>query len=122
VQPHGNNVLPLMRPFPEPQSVLILDNASIHLKMAVVTACQLRGVLCFYLPPYSYHYSAIELLFHCAKEYIRNKYGVVRANSPIGALLEEALWNCVSPEIACNMFDHVYIVVSAVERQTVQAL
>ena len=68
-------VLPKMRPFPNPNSVLVLDNAKVHQALEIVVLCQRFGVRVLFLPPYSYDLSPIELAFHQAKSFIRRKYG-----------------------------------------------
>jgi len=69
-------ILPQMRPFPEPHSVLILDNASTHDHDRIVYLCQQVGVRVHFLPPYSYDFSAIEPAFHEAKEILRAQHGL----------------------------------------------
>jgi transposase len=65
-------VIPLTNPYPGPQSVLVLDNCSIHHSkgvQAVVedkTQCKL-----IFLPPYSPDLNPIEQAFSCIKAYLR---------------------------------------------------
>lgn len=70
-----NNVLPMMRPFPQTNSVLVLDNARVHQALEIEYLCQRFGVRVLFLPPYSYDFNPIELAFHQAKSYIRRRYG-----------------------------------------------
>jgi transposase len=60
-----------MNAWPAPQSVLILDNASIHHGWRVKELCRERGVELVYLPPYSPHLNPIEMAFHELKEWMR---------------------------------------------------
>ena len=70
-----------MNTYPNPRSVLVLDNAPTHSHLIVSDECLKRGIACVFLPPYSYDYNPIELVFHEAKEYIRNKYGLLTSNT-----------------------------------------
>jgi len=69
-------VLPKMSPFPLPRSVLIMDNAPQHDHIEVQNLCQRYGVVCMFLPPYSYDFNPIEPCFHEAKQYVRNHWGL----------------------------------------------
>jgi transposase len=110
------NVLPLMNPFPAEKSILMMDNASPHLKADVINLCDAFGVMPLFLPPYSYDFSPIEPVFHLAKDYIRRKWGIRYAYCPLEQQLNEALWSCCPPNVACNEFTHVGITVQPWER------
>jgi phosphohistidine swiveling domain-containing protein len=71
-----DEVLPHMSRFPAPRSVLVMDNASTHTHAAIVALCTQVGVVCVFLPPYSYDFNPIEPAFHQAKQYVRNAYGL----------------------------------------------
>jgi transposase len=60
-----------MNPWPEPHSVLVLDNVSTHHDERVQQLCAARGVKLMYLPPYSPHLNPIEMAFHEIKEWMR---------------------------------------------------
>src|SRR5205814_536577 len=53
-------LLPKMNPFPQPNSVIVMDNASWHYHDLVQQACYERGVKVIYLPPYSPDFNPIE--------------------------------------------------------------
>ncbi len=72
-------ILPKMNPFPLPKSVLVLDNAAVHNANEIYSACQKKGVLVHFLPPYSYDYNPLELAFHYAKQCI--SHGISRTSS-----------------------------------------
>jgi transposase len=108
-------ILPHLNAFPGDRSVLLLDNASPHMKLDIYNMCEANGVLVVFLPPYSYDFSPIEPIFHLAKDYIRRTYGIMHAYKPLAAQLQEALWSCCSAETACNEFDRVDILVTAEE-------
>jgi transposase len=110
-----HKILPHLNAFPGDRSVLLLDNASPHLKMDIYNMCDKKGVLVIFLPPYSYDFSPIEPIFHLAKEYIRRKYGIMHAYMPLASQLKEALWCCCSVVTACHEFDSVDIIVTEEE-------
>ena len=62
-----NELLPHLRPFPEPRSVVCLDNLNVHLDPRVQAALEERGCLIKFLPPYSPDYNPIELTFGMLK-------------------------------------------------------
>lgn len=55
-------------PYPQPRSVIILDNASVHPMVELQHLCSQYGVLLYALQPYSYDFNPIELAFHQAKK------------------------------------------------------
>jgi transposase len=63
-----DEVLPQMASFPAPNSVLVMDNAPTHDHARVHQLCATFGVICIFLPPYSYDLSPIEPSFHEAKQ------------------------------------------------------
>jgi hypothetical protein len=68
-------VLPLCNPWPGPRSVLVMDNASIHVHHELVEAARKVGVQVEYLPPYSPDLNPIEASFHSYKAYLRREGG-----------------------------------------------
>lgn len=67
----ANELLPLCRPFPEPRSVICLDNLNVHLDPRIKQAAEEKGVFLKFLPPYSPDYSPIELTFSMLKAWMR---------------------------------------------------
>lgn len=69
-------------PFPQPKSVVILDNASIHHKYKdeILTAFHRKGVWLKFLPPYSPDFNPIEESFGDLKHWIRRNYRRERRN------------------------------------------
>ena len=82
-------VLPLMNRYPLPESVLVMDNAATHDHDAVHALCERFGVICVFLPPYSYDFNQIEPSFHQSKEYMRARYPLA-AQQHLAAHLFEA--------------------------------
>lgn len=98
---------------------MVMDNAAVHMKHQIVAACAAVGVLILFLPPYSFDFNPIELLFNIGKVYLQRRYGgaPLPVNSRIGDLFRNCLLSCLkSADIACNMFEHCFIPVSEDER------
>lgn len=66
-------LLPRMNAYPNPNSIIVLDNVSFHRNLMFRALCRAHGVKLMYLPPYSPHLNIIELLFNaikaCLKKY-----------------------------------------------------
>jgi hypothetical protein len=60
-----------MSPFPALNSVILLDNASIHHNGRIEEICHDAGVVIEYLPPYSPDLNPTELVFHELKDWLR---------------------------------------------------
>jgi hypothetical protein len=113
-----NDILPCMNAYPAPRSVLVLDNASVHLKPAIMNECQMHGVICLFLPPYSYDLNPIERVFHCAKHWLREQYPDDNPNTPLRERLYFALTNpTITSDKICNIFVKCCIPISEGVRQ-----
>lgn len=66
-----DGLLAHMNPWPEKNSVLVMDNCAIHHIPGVKERCEQRGVRLIYLPPYSPDLNPIEEMFSSFKAYIR---------------------------------------------------
>jgi transposase len=78
------------RPYPEQNSVLIMDNASFHRGERVEQMCREAGVKLLYLPPYSPDLNPIEEFFAELKAFIKKQWHEFE-NDPqqdFGAFLE----------------------------------
>ena len=75
--------MPKMSPFPGPNSVLVLDNASIHLKVELRRLIEggLGGVVEF-LPPYSPDYNPIEKTWGSCKTWLRHNTALAAVLDP----------------------------------------
>jgi transposase len=62
--------------WPEPKSVLVMDNASFHRSDRIEQLCRDAGVVLLYLPPYSPDLNPIEEFFAELKTYIRRNWSV----------------------------------------------
>ena len=68
------NLLPLCGRWPEPNSVLVMDNASFHRGSSIKELCDQAGVMLFFLSPYSPDLNPIEELFSQLKAFIRRHW------------------------------------------------
>lgn len=82
------------KPYPEPNSVLLMDNASFHHTERMAHMCRDVGVKLLYLPPYSPNLSPIEEFFAELKAFIKKQWHEFKnsLHAEFGAYLE---W-CVS--------------------------
>ena len=78
------SVIPNMLPYPNPQSILILDNCSIHHVDHVREYIRDSGILLMFLPPYSPDLNPIESVFGFVKGYLKKHEELIQmfANSP----------------------------------------
>ena len=83
-------LLPHCGRWPEPESVLIMDNASFHHTERIEQMCANAGVKLVYLPPYSPDLSPIEEFFAELKQFIRRNWNTYTDSEEqdFGAFLE----------------------------------
>lgn len=100
--------------WPEPKSVLVMDNASFHHSERVAQLCSDAGVKLVYLPPYSPDLNPIEEFFAVLKAFVRKQWHEYeeKPEQDFGAFLE---W-CVEvagnrDEIAKAHFRHAGVTV-----------
>jgi transposase len=67
-------LLPLCSRYPEPKSVLVMDNASFHHTKQIKEICHNAGVKLVYLPPYSPNLNPIEEFFAELKAFIKRSW------------------------------------------------
>ena len=84
-------VLPHCTLYPGPQSVLIMDNASIHRDSRLQQACDDAGVLLLFLPLYLLDYNPIEATFKDLKAWIRRNYFLAEEFKGFAQFLEFAI-------------------------------
>jgi transposase len=73
-------LLPLCGKWPEPKSVLVMDNASIHHTERITQMCYDAGVKLVYLPPYSPDLNPIEEFFAELKAFIKRYWHIYEGN------------------------------------------
>jgi hypothetical protein len=66
--------------WPEPNSVLIMDNASFHCSLQIEQMCFNAGVKLLYLPPYSPDLNPIEEFFAELKGFIKRHWAKYEEN------------------------------------------
>jgi transposase len=67
----GEYFVPRVRQIPAKNSVIVMDNASIHHSERIRQLCTDAGVTLVYLPPYSPDYNPIEEFFSELKAFVR---------------------------------------------------
>lgn len=67
-------LLPLCGKWPEPKSVLVMDNASFYRTDRIKQMCNKAGVKLVYLPPYSPDLNLIEEFFAELKAFIKRNW------------------------------------------------
>lgn len=74
------HLIPVMHPFPMPNSVLLLDNARIHHAShdLLTRVCRAYGIKVLFVPPYSPDMNPIELMFGVVKSHIAREYRQLR--------------------------------------------
>jgi hypothetical protein len=119
----NSEILPTMNAYGSglPRSVLCLDNAAIHLKLQIIAACQQKGVLVLFLPPYSYDFNPIEKFFHQAKAYVRRVWPSDNHNVLVSERLRQALWESGTALNAIGYFRNAHIYVSPQEEAWVRS-
>ncbi|KAJ5101023.1 hypothetical protein N7456_007075 [Penicillium angulare] len=70
--------------WPEPKSVLVMDNASFHRSDRMRQLCSEAGVKLLYLPPYSPDFNPIEEFFAELKAYIKKVWSAYEKNPDQG--------------------------------------
>jgi transposase len=126
-----DGLLTQMNPYPQPRSVLVMDNCAIHHIEEVEIRCRNRSVPLFhspslpesdypsgirlvYLPPYSPDYNPIEEMFSAFKAHIRRHHRdfrtILRSKSHyhLVTFLYNALYRVSTPD-ACSGWFRKYI-------------
>ena len=79
--------------WPEPNSVLVMDNASFHHSARIKEMCSRAGVKLVYLPPYPPDLNPIEELFAELKTFVKRKWQIYEENPTQG--FDSFLEGCV---------------------------
>ncbi|KAG6942215.1 hypothetical protein JG688_00018254, partial [Phytophthora aleatoria] len=64
-------ILPFLNPWPLPRSIVVMDNAKIHMYKELQAMVHATGALLFFLPPYSPDLNPIEVGFSLLKRWIQ---------------------------------------------------
>ncbi len=101
-----DNILPYLNPWPLPRSILILDNAKIHMYAEFEGLVHATGALLFFLPPYSPQLNPIETGFSLLKRWIQRNAHLAFQHAPEG-VLQLAMIKCTQKqESGKNIFAH----------------
>lgn len=99
-------ILPHLKPWPLPNSIIIVDNAKIHMYQEFIDAVQSRGAIVIFLPPFCPHFNPIETGFSLLKRWIQKHANIAYNGSP-ELVLDLAFQCCVSDEnTPVAMFAH----------------
>lgn len=79
-------IIPYMNHYPLPRSILILDNAKIHMYAQLIQAVESIGAMVIFLPPYSPNLNPIEFGFNLIKRFIQKEANLAFKANPEGVL------------------------------------
>jgi len=77
-------LLPLCGRWPEPKSVLVIDNASIHHTEQIKQMCRDASIKLVYLPTYSPNLNPIKEFFVKLKAFIKRNWHIYKENPEQG--------------------------------------
>lgn len=84
------SLIPCMQQFPAPNSILVMDNCSIHHVQQVKDELQLAGIMVIFLPPYSPKFNPCEEMFSYVKYYIRDHDEILQCMDEPEEILKSA--------------------------------
>src|SRR5688572_26284765 len=98
-----------MNPYPEDNSVIVIDNTRIYHDSELVTLLEGLGCHVIFLPPYSSDFNLIETAFSTIKSWIKHNCDFMKAcNNPIYALLVAC--SQITSQMAKSFFEElIYI-------------
>jgi hypothetical protein len=106
-----------MNKWPLPNSVLVVDNASIHKVAGIREMVEEQGTRLLFLPVYSPDFNPIELAFSTIKAWLRtNRDGVAVEMESEDGTAYNALWQAVHsvmPEDAKGWYKHCRYIIPA---------
>jgi transposase len=98
--------LPVLNPWPLPNSIVIIDNAKIHMYNEFIDMIHSKGALMFFLPPYSPQLNPIEVGFSLVKAWIQRNCNLAFSHNPKECIYL-AFKSCAEKQgIALNLFGH----------------
>ncbi|KAF4133866.1 DDE superfamily endonuclease, partial [Phytophthora infestans] len=104
-------ILPLLNPWPLPRSIVVIDNAKIHMYRELEHVIYQTGARLIYLPPYSPQLNPIEVIFGLLKRWVQKNANLVfRLYTRL--VLDVAMCSCFKPSKsskrggALNLYAH----------------
>jgi len=96
-----DGLLDTMNQYPGTNSVIVMDNASIHKAVTLRPMIERRGMRLEYLPPYSPDLNPIEEMFSCVKAWMRSSRDYVHAEltGEIECHAYNMIWRAVSESV-----------------------
>lgn len=88
------NILPHLNKWPLPNSIVIIDNARIHMYKEFADAVASRGAVVVFLPPYCPQFNPIETAFASLKQWVLRHAHLVFSRAP-EQILSLAFESCV---------------------------
>ena len=73
----SEKIVPRLNPWPAPRSIVVMDNAKIHMFKELEEAVHQCGARLIYLPPYSPELNPIEVCFGQLKRWIQKNANLV---------------------------------------------
>jgi hypothetical protein len=98
-------ILPHLRPWPMRNSIVLMDNARIHMFQELVDAVHTRGAHIFFLPPYCPHMNPIEFGFSNLKRWLQRHANMVFGQYP-KEVLDVAFPSCSKQSLTISTFEH----------------
>ena len=99
-------VVPYLNPWPLPRSIVILDNAKIHMYEELQTLVHSTGALLFFLPPYSPDLNPIEVGCSLLKRWLQKHAFLAFKEDPV-AVMSVAMRECTKSEnVGYGLYSH----------------
>ena len=101
----NRDFLNILNPWPMPNSIVIIDNAKIHMCKEFLDAIHSRGALIFFLPSYCPEYNPIEIGFSLIKRFIQKNCNLTFGKFP-KECLDLAFKKCSTDGVSLNIYEH----------------
>lgn len=102
----AEKVIPQLNPWPLPRSIVIMDNAKIHMFVELEKSIHQTGARLIFLPPYSPELNPIEVCFGHLKRWIQRNANLVFPLYP-EKVLDVAMRKCLDiPTGARGLYQH----------------
>ena len=100
-------VYPYLNPWPLPRSIVVIDNAKIHMYSELEKMVNEKGAILIYLPPYCPQLNPIETAFSLLKRWIQKNANLTFGLQP-DYILSIAMRECTKGSEYCaeNLFHH----------------